>query len=119
VHRPRLLPLDDLATRNGVPVTSVARTLLDLSAGAPVDLIGKWIHEAMVQRVFDQFDAWRALQRHPHHRGRRRFEQALALEVLPTRSGLEDALVPITLDPDAVASQLATLGRSSRPLVSV
>jgi hypothetical protein len=95
VHRPRSFPLDDVATRNGVPVTSAARTLLDLSAGSPVDLIGKWIHEADVQRCFDEVEAWRVLARHPHHRGRRRFEQALALEVLPTRSGLEDAFLPI------------------------
>jgi very-short-patch-repair endonuclease len=95
VHRPRSLPLDDLATRNGVPVTSVSRTLLDLSPMTPVELIGKWIHEAEVQRVFDECEAWQVLERHPHHRGRRRFEWALALEVAPTRSGLEEAFLKI------------------------
>jgi very-short-patch-repair endonuclease len=95
VHRPRSLPVDDLATRNGVPVTSVARTILDLSPKMPVGEIGRWIHEAGVQRCFDRFEAWQVLQRHPHHRGRRRFEWALAVEVLATRSGLEDAFVSI------------------------
>lgn len=95
VHRPRSLPLDDLATRNGVSVTSVARTLLDLSVGNPVGLVGKWIHEAGVQHVIDQREVWAVLERHPHHRGRKRFEAALALEVLPTRSGLEDAFLAI------------------------
>ncbi|MFL5843332.1 MAG: hypothetical protein ACJ762_01480 [Solirubrobacteraceae bacterium] len=95
VHRPRSLPLDDLATANGVPVTSVARTLLDLSTDHPVELVGKWIHEAGVQRVFDQREAWAVLERHPHHRGRKRFVAALEVEVLPTRSGLEDAFARI------------------------
>ncbi|MCW2989713.1 MAG: hypothetical protein JWM73_307 [Solirubrobacterales bacterium] len=95
VHRPRSLALDDLAPTSGVPVTSVARTLLDLSPKQPVELIGRWIHEAGVQRVFDQREVWAVIQRHPHARGARRLEAALALEVAPTRSGLEDAFLKI------------------------
>lgn len=96
VHRPRSLPLADLATSDGIPMTSVARTLLDLSATASVDTIGGWIQEAVVQRCFDQRDALGVLRRHPHHRGRRRLEAALALEVAPaTRSGLEKAFLAI------------------------
>lgn len=81
--------------RTGIPVTSVARTLLDLAAGEPVDLVGKWMHEAMVQDVFDRRSAWQVLERQPNHRGRRTFEHALALEFAPTRSGLEEAFLPI------------------------
>ncbi|MFL5844668.1 MAG: type IV toxin-antitoxin system AbiEi family antitoxin domain-containing protein [Solirubrobacteraceae bacterium] len=95
VHRPRSLPLDDLATRNGVPVTSVARTLLDLAPFTSIDKLGGWIHEAGVQRGFTPFEVWAVLERHPHHRGRRKLEAALEVEVLPTRSGLEKAFVPI------------------------
>jgi hypothetical protein len=95
VHRPRSLPLADMVERDGVAATSVARTLLDMSPATPLETIGGWIHEADVQRVFDQRDLWAVLQRHPHHRGRRRLEVALALEVLPTRSGLEDRFLPI------------------------
>lgn len=95
VHRPRSLAPDDLATRNGVHVTTVARTLLDLSAINSVDQVGRWIHEAGVQGVFNQREAWTVLERHPRHRGRKNLEAALALEVLPTRSGLEEAFLVI------------------------
>jgi very-short-patch-repair endonuclease len=95
VHRPRSLPPADLTSVEGIPVTSVARTLLDLSPGQPVDRIGGWIHEAVVQRRFDPRDAWAVLNRHRHHRGRRRLAAALAVEVAPTRSGLEDAFLAI------------------------
>ena len=95
LHRPRLLPAADLTVVGGIPVTSVARTLLDLSPGQPVDRIGGWIHEAVVQRRFDPRDVWAVLARHPHHRGRRSLEAALAVEVAPTRSGLEDAFLAL------------------------
>lgn len=74
-------------------MTSVARTLLDCAPKTPVDTVGRWIHEAVVQRVFDQRDMWAVLERHPHHRGRGRLEAALALEVVPVRSGLESAFL--------------------------
>ena len=95
VHRPRSFPPEDRVARDGVPVTSVARTLLDLAVGTPVERVGRWIHEAGVQRVFDPGDVWAVMERHPGHRGRRPLEAALALEVAPTRSGLERAFLPM------------------------
>lgn len=95
VHRPRSLPYEDTTTVAGIPVTTVARTLLDLAPGRPVDEIGGWVHEAGVQRVLDPAAVWAVLERHPHHRGRLQLELALAKEVAPTRSGLEDAFLGI------------------------
>jgi hypothetical protein len=95
VHRPRSLPLDEIVRREDFAVTSVARTLLDMAAGASADAVGRWIHEAEVQRVLDVREVWAVLERHPHHRGRPRLEAALGLEVLGTRSGLEDLMVAI------------------------
>ncbi len=96
VHRPRSLPSEDLAVHGGVPVTSVARTLLDLSPAQPVDLIARWMHEAGVQGVLDKQAVWVVLERHPHHRGGRRLEGALATEVVVTRTGLEDAFLTLS-----------------------
>lgn len=93
VHRPRSLPLIDIVEVEGVAVTSVARTLLDLAATASVDDLGRWIHQAVVERNFDQRETWAVCQRHPHHRGRPRLAAALALEVVPVRSGLERAFL--------------------------
>ena len=49
-----------------------------------------------MQGVFDPHDVWATLERHPHHLGRRVVEAALALEVVVTRSGLEDAWLAIS-----------------------
>ena len=96
IHRPRLLPPDEIVDRHGIAVTSVARTLLDVAASASVDRLGRLMHEADVQRVLDLRDVWATLERHPWHRGRTRLEAALATEVAPTRSGLEDAYLQIS-----------------------
>ena len=92
LHRPRSLPREDIQDRNGYAVTTVARTIVDMAPGQSVDTVGKWIHEACVQGVFDARDLWQCLERRPRRRGRRVVEAALALEVLPTRSALEDAM---------------------------
>lgn len=95
VHHPRSLSLDDIEERDGYAVTSVARTILDMAPGESAETVGKWIHEADVQRVLDCREIWSMLERQQHHRGSRIVEAALALEVLDTHSGLEDALFAI------------------------
>ena len=96
VHRPRLLPPEEIVERGGYAVTSVARTILDMSPRQRVDTVGRWLHEAGVQRVLDVHEVWATLARHPHHRGHRIVAAALELEVLPTRSGLEAAFLAIS-----------------------
>lgn len=96
VHRPRSLPPEDVEMRSGYAVTSVARTILDMAPGRPVEVVGKWVHEAGVQGVLDRHAVWRTLERHPRHRGCRLVKAALAHEVVVTRSGLEDAWLAIS-----------------------
>ncbi|MDX6641553.1 MAG: hypothetical protein QOF12_2564 [Solirubrobacteraceae bacterium] len=93
VHRPRSLSPADIVERDGYALTSVARTLLDMSPGRSVDTVGGWIHEAGVHRVLDVRQIWGVLERLPHHRGGRVLEAALAAEVLSTRTGLEKLMV--------------------------
>jgi hypothetical protein len=95
VHRPRSLPPEDIVDRDGYAVTSVARTVLDMSPGQSVDTVGRWIHEAGVQRVLDVREVWALLARLPRHRGARVVEAALTYEVAPTRSGLEEHFLGI------------------------
>lgn len=92
VHRPRSLPPEDIVDRDGYAVTTVARTILDMAPGQSVDTIGRWIHEACIQGVFDARELWACLERRPGQRARRKIEAALALEVRPTRSELERAM---------------------------
>jgi very-short-patch-repair endonuclease len=88
-HRPRSLPREDIQQRDGYAVTTVARTILDLAPRASVETIGKWIHEAIVQGVFDANQLWACLERRPGQRGRKKVEAALAVEFVSTRSDLE------------------------------
>jgi len=91
IHRPRCLHPDAITTHRGVPVTTVARTLLDLAASVPRNQVGWAMNEAAVQRIFDPAAVLRELERNPRHRGRRPLGQLLEDEVAPTRSGLERA----------------------------
>ena len=95
VHRPRSLDAADVVQRDGLAVTSVARTLLDMSPGCSADTVGGWIHEAGVQRVLDLREIWAVLERHRHHRGAGVLEGALSVEVLPARSGLEQHMIAL------------------------
>ncbi len=89
VHRPRSLSFDDIIDREGIAVTTVARTLLDLAATESANRVAWVMHEAAVQRVLDLREVWSVLRRLQHHRGVGRLEAALAIEVVPTRTGLE------------------------------
>jgi very-short-patch-repair endonuclease len=80
---------------DGIPITTVARTLLDCSTpGLGVD-VGRMLHEAEVQTQFDAREVWAVLARCPNHAGARRLDWALREEHPFTRSGLEDAMVAL------------------------
>lgn len=95
IHRPRLLHPDEIVERNGIAVTSMGRTLIDTAASESDERVAWLMHEAAVQHVLDLREVWAVLERHPNHRGRRRLESALEIEVQPTRSGLERELLAI------------------------
>jgi predicted transcriptional regulator of viral defense system/very-short-patch-repair endonuclease len=78
VHRARRLEPDDITVRNGIPVTTVARTLLDLTDVLGPDRILRAMREADYLRLLD-LDALNAAVQRAH--GRRRLKvlkQALA-----------------------------------------
>jgi very-short-patch-repair endonuclease len=66
-----------------------------MAPGQPVDTVAKWMHQADVERVLDLREVWAAIERLRQHRGSRVVEAALAVEVAPTRSGLEDLYLEI------------------------
>jgi len=95
VHRPRTFPLADMVEREGLEVTTVARTLLDLAAREPLGRVEQLLHEAGVQRVLDVHSIHETCARNADHRGRRKLEAALHAEVAPSRSGLERAFLEL------------------------
>jgi very-short-patch-repair endonuclease len=78
VHRSRLIHDEDRSSVRGIPVTSVARTLVDLADVLSEDRLAKAVHEAEVQRVFDLNAIERILARMPGRTGGHRLRRVLA-----------------------------------------
>jgi very-short-patch-repair endonuclease len=78
IHRSRLIHPDDRSSVRGIPVTSIARTLVDLAEGFSDERLAKTVHEAEVQRVFDLDAIERTLARLPGRAGRHRLCRVLA-----------------------------------------
>lgn len=104
VHRTRSLDAQDVTTVSGIPVTTVARTLVDLAGQIPHDHLTKAIKEAERQRTFDlrAVEAVMARTRGRRGPGHRAMREALlerrALEATATRSLLEDAFLKLVRD---------------------
>src|SRR5215208_5665923 len=70
VHQARL-PRDEITTHNGIPITTVPRTLFDLAAVVPQRELERAINEAEVLRLWDELSLDHLLDRYPRHRGNR------------------------------------------------
>ncbi|MGI8580217.1 MAG: type IV toxin-antitoxin system AbiEi family antitoxin domain-containing protein [Solirubrobacteraceae bacterium] len=68
VHRARLAE-SDCDEVDGIPVTSVARTLVDLAGSGPRRLVARAVDAALVHRVYDQRAVDEILRRKPALRG--------------------------------------------------
>jgi very-short-patch-repair endonuclease len=89
-HQATLHP-DDITIHDGIPITSVARTILDLAAHLNHDRLTHLIEEADRKQRFDLRALDRAMARRPHAPGIRRLNTVLAAYRGPadTRSKLE------------------------------
>lgn len=88
VHRSRRLAPEDVTVHEGIPVTSVARTLIDLADVLPKQALKRAIDEAEYHRLLDMTSLLAAVHRNPGRRGAR----VVALAQAPperTRSGFE------------------------------
>ena len=92
LHRPTFLDARDTTEVDGIPITTVARTLLDCADPALRIDIGDLLHQAGVQHVLDMREIWGVLARNPGHRGARRLDWAAREEHPFVRSGLERAM---------------------------
>jgi very-short-patch-repair endonuclease len=78
VHRSRLIHPDDRASVDGIPTTSVARTLVDLAEDTSERLLADAVSEAEVRRLFDLRAMEATLERLPGRRGRHRLRRVMA-----------------------------------------
>jgi very-short-patch-repair endonuclease len=92
VHTARRLEPCDMTVHNGIPVTTVPRTLVDLAEVLTAHQLANVIHEASFRNRFSP-RATRAAMERANGRHRRALDQALALNAAGsagTKSDLED-----------------------------
>jgi hypothetical protein len=97
VHRSATLLSTDMTLERCIPVTSVARTALDLAAIVRFRTLRRLIRRAEELRVFDLGDFRSVLARNRGHRGRAPLERAMGIYEPPrlTRSELEREFVAL------------------------
>ncbi len=74
-HSP--LPADEVALKDGIPTTSVHRTIFDLATSEDVDAVVAMIKEAEYLHLWDRLSLPHLLDRYPAKRGSRKVRSAL------------------------------------------
>jgi hypothetical protein len=93
VHRAKTLHPLDASTLDGIPITTVPRTLLDLASSTSATALTKACHEAWVRHrtAPDQIET--CIARNPNKKGARKLRRALGADV--TLSALEDGFAAL------------------------
>ena len=98
VHRARSLDERDVWRRDGMLVTSPARTLLDLAAVLPPEALRRAARQAQAERRVNVRQLADLLRRANGHHGVRALRAIVADGPTPTRSDLEDLLLDLLDD---------------------
>jgi very-short-patch-repair endonuclease len=101
LHRSRLIHDEDRARIDNIPVTSLARTLVDLADVIPEKRLANAVNEAEVQGRFDLKQVQRVLHRLPGRKGRHKLTRVLTAyrDVQPfTRSRAERLVLEMCQD---------------------
>jgi very-short-patch-repair endonuclease len=77
LHRSSTLAADDITTHRCIPVTTIARTLLDIASTLPAHALDRTVEQTEIRRLFDLSAIDRTLARNPHHPGAARLRAAL------------------------------------------
>ncbi|HTX31892.1 MAG TPA: type IV toxin-antitoxin system AbiEi family antitoxin domain-containing protein [Solirubrobacteraceae bacterium] len=99
VHSSLTLSPADVTTENGIPCTTIARTVLDLAAVMPRRVIERVLDQADAMHVFDLIALNDQLARNPRHPGARLLRSVLEEHYVgstPTESELEEAFLALT-----------------------
>jgi very-short-patch-repair endonuclease len=78
LHRSRLIHPEDGATIDNIPVTSLARTLVDLADVLSEERLADAVNEAELRQIFDLKPVERVLERLPGRNGRHKLNRVLA-----------------------------------------
>jgi|SRR5680860_395246 len=78
VHSGAALTPADVTVHDGIPCTTVARTLLDLADVLSLDALDRAVHESVARRLFDLRAVRHALEQANGRRGAQRLREVLA-----------------------------------------
>jgi very-short-patch-repair endonuclease len=78
LHRSRLIHPEDRATIDNIPVTSLARTLVDLADVLSEERLADAVNEAELRQIFDLKPVERVLERLPGRNGRHKLNRVLS-----------------------------------------
>jgi hypothetical protein len=97
LHRSSTFTAEDVTIHRGIPVTTVARTLLDVAATLRAPGLARAVERTEILRRFDLTKIEQTLARHPGHPGGARLRRALELyrDDEFTRSELEIAFLAL------------------------
>jgi very-short-patch-repair endonuclease len=98
LHRTRSLDARDTTTHDGIPITTVARTLLDVAATTQPHHLERALAQAEHLRLYDHRAITDVLARANGHRGRAALKQATAREPNWTASDLEAHFLKLVRD---------------------
>ena len=96
LHRSRVLAAGDVTALDGLPITTPARTLLDLAAALTTARLSTAVSRAEQRRLLDFADLHALVDRHPHRAGSPALKAVLeSYAARDTRSALEDLIAEL------------------------
>jgi predicted transcriptional regulator of viral defense system len=98
VHRAGALRRDEVTTHHGIPVTTPARTLLDIASSLPCRALERALDEAEILELFDLRQLHKAIDAHRGQRGARALAAALEEHdagTTLTKSELEELMLAL------------------------
>ena len=87
LRRTRRLSEEDVTVLRGIPITTVGRTLVDLSGYAGPRLVQRAVHEAEVMGLLNVETVLATIERHPGRRGTRTLQAALGVSAPDPTNG--------------------------------
>lgn len=114
VHRPRTLLAHEITEIDGIPVTTLARTLLDLADVVDDKGLRRAVARAEVERAFDLRAVQRAIDDHPHRQGKRLAAAARTADLTPVDSDLERDFLDLVAELDVPKPEAGALVGSHR-----
>jgi predicted transcriptional regulator of viral defense system len=98
LHRSRFLNARDSTSHDGIPITTIARTLLDLAATVRVDRLDRALAQAMHLQLYDHAAITDVIARSNGHRRTATLTHATAREPKVTRSDWEIRMLKLIRD---------------------